>query len=513
MVDRLGVWWIAQDHPDLPAVIEAPSGARTYGELAQRAHRIVHALRDQGLQRGDAVAALLPNDTTIIEWWLACQEAGWRYVLLNTHLSADEIHGVLEGSESKALIGHEQFSDVMRDLAGRTSLSAITAVGNIGGIASEEEFLDGFPSDAPENRAAGQLYPFSSGTTGKPKGIRRPGAQGDPWERASAEAVFGKAFAFEPMSGVHLCAAGMHHGGAHAFYMGALNSGQALVILPRFDPEAVLAAIDAHHVTTAYMVPTMFHRLLELPEATKRRYDLSSLEVVAHGAAPCPRTVKQRMMDWWGPVIWETYGGMEGAATIAKPHRWIEKPGTVGRSVRGVTIEILDDDGEPVPSGEVGHIFLDMGARTFEYVDDNSQVDPDRTEEVHRGTRFTLGDMGYLDEDGYLFISDRAKDMIITGGVNVYPLEIEEFLGDHPSVADCAVIGLPDDEWGEVVTALVVPTDEAAPSDALGEELIAYCRESLAAYKCPKTVRFRESLPRTDTGKLFKRHLRAEYAT
>jgi len=512
VTDRLGVWWIAEDRPDLPAVVEAPSGPRTFGELTGRAHRIVHALRAAGLRLGDSVAALLPNDTTIIEWWLACQEAGWRYVLLNTHLSADEIAGVLAGSETRALIGHEQFTEVMCELSERSGLAATAVVGTVDGMVSEEQLLDGFTNDPPEKRAVGQLYPFSSGTTGKPKGIRRPDAQGDPSERANAEAVFGKAFAFEPLSGVHLCSAGMHHGGAHAFYMGALNAGQALVILPRFDPEAVLAAIETHRVTTAYMVPTMFHRLLDLPEETKRRYDVSTLEVVAHGAAPCPKTVKQRMMDWWGPVIWETYGGMEGAATIAKPHRWLEKPGTVGRSVRGVTIEILDDDGNPLPPGEVGHIFLDMGRRTFEYVGDDAQPDPDRTDEVHRGTRFTLGDIGYLDDDGYLFISDRAKDMIITGGVNVYPLEVEEVLGDHPSVGDCAVIGLPDEEWGEIVTALVVPVDGVEPTEELADALVAYCRENLAAYKCPKAVRFRDSLPRTDTGKLFKRHLRAEYA-
>ncbi len=308
------------------------------------------------------------------------------------------------------------------------------------------------------------------------------------------------------MQGVHLVSAGMHHGGCQSFYNGALNTGQALAIMGKFDPERTLELIERHRVTTAYMVPTQFVRLLRLPAEVKARYDTSSLEVVVHSAAPCPIDVKQQMMDWWGPVIWETYGGMEGAAAIAKPHRWLERPGTVGRAVRGMKLKILDDDGNELAAGTTGNVFLEPEAPTFEYLDD-----PTLTASVHRGRAFTLGDVGYLDDDGYLFLRDRAKDMIISGGVNIYPAEVEAVLTSHPAVRDVAVIGVPDSEWGESVKAVVELTNGTQPSDELAQELIDFCRERLAHYKCPRSVDFSAALPRTETGKLYKRIVRDEY--
>ena len=273
----------------------------------------------------------------------------------------------------------------------------------------------------------------------------------DPSAATDAMKSFGHAFQFQPFTGVHLVSAGMHHGGCQGFYNGALNVGQALAILGKFDPEETLAAIERHRVTTAYMVPTQFVRMLRLPQEVRDRYDVSSLEVVVHSAAPCPLEVKKQMMDWWGPVIWETYGGMEGAATIAKPYRWLEKPGTVGRSVAGMKVKILDEDGNELPRGDIGHVYLESerGA-TFTY-----KGDPELTASVSKGKAFTLGDVGYMDEDGYLFINDRAKDMIISGGVNIYPAEVEGVLSEHPAVGDVAVIGVPDTEWGEQVKAIV----------------------------------------------------------
>ncbi|MEE2662875.1 MAG: AMP-binding protein [Myxococcota bacterium] len=509
MAQRLGVWCIAEDHPEAPAILASPSGSRSFGELVGQAHRIVHALRAAGLRRGDAVAVLLPNDLHIVEWSLACEESGFYFVMLNPHLSAKEIAGVLDASGAAVLVGHELHAAAMSELVGNPGLLAILAIGEIPGVMSVEEFLAPHPTTLPDDRSPGQQFSFSSGTTGRPKGVRRSLPEGDPSQRANEAAIFGRAFGFAPRIGCHLVSAGMHHGGCRTFYIGALNIGQALVILPKFDAESVLRVIQEHRVTTAYMVPTMFHRLLQLPEETRARHDLSSLEVVAHSAAPCPRVIKQRMMDWWGPVIWETYGGMEGAATIAKPHRWLEKPGTVGRSVRGVTVRILDEDGNALPPDRVGQVYIDMGSRSFEYTGARSE-----TEKIFSGTGFTIGDMGYLDEDGYLFISDRAKDMIITGGVNVYPAEVEAVLVEHSAVADVAVIGIPDDEWGEQVKAVVELAAGAiqdAERETLGRELIAFCRERLASYKCPRSVDFRDALPRSDTGKLFKRRLRDEY--
>jgi long-chain acyl-CoA synthetase len=238
----------------------------------------------------------------------------------------------------------------------------------------------------------------------------------------------------------------------------------------------------------------------------KQAHDVSSLEVVVHSAAPCPVEVKKQMMDWWGPVIWETYGGMEGAAAIAKPHHWLAHPGTVGRAIRGVTLKILDDDGNELGVGETGNVFLQPERPTFEY-----RGDPKLTASVHRGSAFTLGDMGFLDADGFLFLRDRAKDMIISGGVNIYPAEVEARLSEHPAVADVAVIGLPDAEWGESVKAIVQLELAFEPTEGLRRELIAHCKAGLAKFKIPRSVDFRDELPRTETGKLYKRLLVDEY--
>jgi long-chain acyl-CoA synthetase len=299
----------------------------------------------------------------------------------------------------------------------------------------------------------------------------------------------------------------MHHGGCQSFYLGALNVGQALAIMGRFDAEQTLAMIEKHLVTTAYMVPTQFVRMLKLPPKVRNRYDLSSLKSVVHSAAPCPLQVKKDMMSWWGPVLWETYGGTEGAATIAKPHRWLEKPGTVGRTVRGMRVRILDEGGNELPANQIGNVYIErVDGERFEY-----RNDPELTASVFRGGAFTIGDVGYLDDGGDLFICDRAKDMIISGGVNIYPAEVEGVLSSHPAVADAAVIGIPDPEWGEQVKAVVQVVDGTEPTTELAEEIVAFCRARLAGFKCPRSVDFESQLPRTETGKLLKRNIRDRY--
>jgi long-chain acyl-CoA synthetase len=302
-----------------------------------------------------------------------------------------------------------------------------------------------------------------------------------------------------------LVSTGMFHGGSHSYYMGGLHVGHGLVIMAKFDAEESLRLIEKHRVRTGYMVPTQFHRLLRLPPEVRAKYDVSSLHSIVHSAAPCPRPVKEQMMAWWGPVIWETYGGMEGAATIAKPHRWLEKPGTVGRALKGVRLFILDDDGNELPPGQVGHIYMDNGVG-FSYHDD-----PDQTKSAYKGQRFSLGDMGYLDDDGYLFISDRAKDMIITGGTNVYPAEIEAVLLANPKVHEAAVVGVPDPDWGESIVAFIMPSTGVEAGPALAEELTAFCRDRLASYKLPRRWEFRTDLARTEAGKLYKRKIRDQY--
>jgi long-chain acyl-CoA synthetase len=507
---RLGVWWIAQDHPEQLAIVDSPTGPPlTFGELTGRAHQLVHALRQVGLEPGDVIVLVLPNDVDIVVWQLATQESGLRYIALNPALSAGEISEIVTHADAQMVVVHARDAEHLQDFHSTVSVShRVSAGGPIEGFLRQEELVAGHGTSPPSRRQLGGLITYSSGTTGRPKAVWRRLSDQDPWDYADRLKSFGQAFQFAPLTGTHLVSAGMHHGGCQGFYQGALNVGQGLVIMGKFDPERALSLMAKHRVATAYMVPTQFVRFLRLPDPVRTQFDLSSLETVVHSAAPCPFEIKKQMLDWWGPVIWETYGGIEGAATIAKPHRWLEKPGTVGRAIRGVRLQILDDAGNDVPVGEVGNIYLEAKGSGFEY-----KGDPELTEAVHHGNAFTLGDMGYLDDDGYLFICDRAKDLIISGGVNIYPAEIEGVLAAHPMVGDVAVIGVPDDEWGEQVKAVVEVTPAGSPSPELSEELLAWCRERLASYKCPRSVEFRAELPRTDGGKLSKRDLREQYWT
>ena len=502
---RLGFWWIAEDEPDRPAIVESPDGPRTYGELAGDAHQLVHLFRSLGVDSGDAVGVLADNGNTLIEVSLACQESGLHFIPLNAHLTAHELAEIMVHSAARVLVIGERFAPLLEDLDTATPNLRVLVVGTIPGTPSLAKARVAFPRMAPDDRRPGGLFVYTSGTTGKPKGIRRPIPDGDVGQVANDGAVFARAFDFRPFDGPMLVSTGMFHGGSHSYYMGGLHVGQGLVIMAKFDPQETLRLIERHHVRTGYMVPTQFHRLLRLPDEVRARYDVSSLHAIVHSAAPCPRPVKEQMMAWWGPVVWETYGGMEGAATIAKPNRWLEKPGTVGRAVRGVRLFILDDDGNELGAGQVGNIYMENGVG-FSYHDD-----PDQTQTAYKGKRFSLGDIGHLDDDGYLFISDRAKDMIITGGTNVYPAEIEATLLTHPNVHDAAVIGVPDPDWGESIVAIVQPNAGVEGSADLIAELTTFAKARLASYKVPRSWEFRSDLPRTEAGKLYKRKIRDEY--
>lgn len=506
---RLGVWYIAEEHPDLPAVVASPSGFTcTYGELAVEAHRRANVLRAAGLERGEIIALAFGNGVDTVVWQLACQEIGVYFVMLNPALSSAEVRSIMDHAGAAAVVLHHQYASRAEDLDGnKTARIRLSVGGDVVGFEASEPLIAAAPSTPPADRSAGVMMVYTSGTTAKPKGIWRPLPNIDPSDVADMQKIFGHAFRMTPLSGVHLVSAGMYHGGCMAYYMGALNVGQALAIMEKFDAERTLQLIDRHRVTTAYMVPTQFVRLLKLPDDVKAKYDVSSLEVVVHSAAPCPRDVKSKLFEWWGPVIWETYGGTEGAATIAKPHHWLAKPGTVGRPTKGVTVTIRDGEGKALPPNNVGNVYIESaGGRQFKYLGDDAA-----TESVYRGSAFTLGDLGYLDEDGFLFISDRVKDMVISGGVNIYPAEVEGVLSMHPKVHDAAVIGVPDDEWGESVKAVVQLADGVEPTPEVAAELIQHCQQHLAHYKCPRTVDFRTEMPRTEAGKLYKRQIRDEY--
>jgi len=348
---------------------------------------------------------------------------------------------------------------------------------------------------------------YTSGTTGRPKGVRRPLAPYDPDSVCSMFAMFLAMFGVAPgENNVHLTGSPLYHTAVLMFTGSSLHYGHTVALMDKWTPESCLEVIQAQRVTTTHMVPTQFHRLLALPDEVKARYNVSSLRHVIHAAAPCPVDVKRRMLQWWGPVIYEYYAASEGGGTLVTPDEWLQYPGTVGRAWPTAEIRILDEDGKDCPAGQPGTVYMKLGAADFEYHKDKAKTDANR-----RDGFFTVGDVGYLNDAGYLFLCDRKIDMIIAGGVNIYPSEVESALLAHPKVGDVAVFGIPNDDWGEEVKAVIEPAAGVTPSPPLADEILAFCQRTLAKYKCPRSIDFIEALPRDPNGKLYKRKLRDPY--
>ncbi len=511
-LEQLGFWNIAEREPDRSALVLPDGSTWTFGEVRREANRLAHGLRALGLKPGDSIATLLPNDTHAYTTRLAAFQTGLYITPLNHHLTGQEIAYVLGDAEARVLIADERFADTARRAlaeSGTIDSAHCLSIGEIEGFSELAELTRNQPDGDPPERCAGQLMLYTSGTTGRPKGVRRPLPSEDPSDWAAQRAIFARAFGLRPFDGSQLVVGPLYHAGPSVFSWGSLDAGHQQIVTDRFDPEETLRLIETHRVTNTHLVATMFHRLLALPAAVRAGYDVSSLRMVAHSAAPTPIELKRQMMDWWGPIIWETYGGTEGAATICKPHHWLAKPGTVGRPVRDARITILDEEDKPCRPGTPGRIFVEREGPKMEY-----WKDPEKTREIHRGNALTLGDIGYVDEDGFLFLTGRASEAIITGGVNVYPAEVENALMEHPEVVDLAVIGAPDDEWGERIVGIVqtrtLPETDSE-KQALSDELLAFARERLAGFKCPREIHFRSELPREENGKLYRRRLREAF--
>lgn len=501
----------AATRPDAVAYRMASTGEEvTYSELHERANRIANLFRDLGLGPGDHVAFCMENHPWFLSIAWGAHYAGLYYTAISSRLTEEEVAYIVEDCGARVFVTSRAKADVATGIVATTPhVEHRFAVD--GPVPGHEPFLDAVAARSAEDlpgAVEGMDMLYSSGTTGRPKGVKVP-LRGVPL--GTPDPLFllvAGLFGANPDT-VYLSPAPLYHAAPLRFSLQVQRAGGTVVVMEHFDPEQALALIESQRVTFGQFVPTMFVRMLKLPDDVRSRYDVSSIRVAVHAAAPCPVEVKRRMIDWWGPVLHEYYAGTEGNGFVyTGSEDWLAHPGTVGRAITGV-LHIVGDDGADLPPGEAGTIYFESEAE-FSY-----HNDPGKTAESYlRPGLSTLGDVGYLDEDGFLYLTDRKAYMIITGGVNVYPQEAENVLTMHPSVHDVAVFGVPNDDFGEEVKAVVQP--EHMPADdeeaaGLEAELVAYCREHLADVKCPRSVDFREELPRHPTGKLYKRILKDEY--
>ena len=486
----------AADAPDRPA-ITSDTGDRTFAELNGRANALVRALRRRGLRAGSAVALICGNRPEFAEVYFAAHRAGFRLTTVNWHLTATESAVIVEDCEAEALVVDTRFPGLALPSVG----VRLAVGGPLDGYEPYDDAVEAEDTSDIDDPVLGSTMLYTSGTTGRPKGVHRATP---PPNAVAALRLYG----YVPGEDRHLCTGPLYHAAPLAFSLNApLSAGVGTVLMDAWDAEEALRLVEAHGITHTHMVPTMFHRLLSLPDDVRSRHDLSTLRFVLHGAAPCPVSVKARLIEWLGPIVWEYYAATEGVGSFVDSTTWLAHPGTVGKPNPADQVLIGNERAEPLPTGEVGLVWLKAPATgRFAYYKDEA-----KTRSTYVGDRFTLGDMGYLDGEGFLFLTDRSANLIITGGVNVYPAEVDAALLEHPAVADAATIGVPSAEWGEEVKAVVELKPGLAPTAELGDELVTHCRERLAHFKCPRTVDFVDALPRQDNGKIYKGLLRERY--
>ncbi len=500
------------------ASITTPERTTEQDELERRATFAAGGFGAMGLAEGNTVATLLRNDIPCIEASVAAQKVGCYYVPINWHSSPDEVLYVVEDCAADLLIAH---ADLWHEIAGRVPESCHVLIvptptfiadsyripsetcGVPAGMETWDDFIEKSEPRTEADAAPRGAVIYTSGTTGKPKGVKREAM--DPALAARNVGVFRHTYGLAPDVRT-LITTPLYHASPNAFARYAATRGELLVLAPRFDPEQFLATVEKYKINTVTAVPTMFIKLLKLPSETREKYDVSSLRWISHTASACPPEVKQAMIDWLGPILHEVYGGTEvGIAIHCDSEEWLKRPGTVGKCVEGCEMRIYSDEGELLPPGEPGEIYM----RNENYSDFTYINRPEERAKSEKDGFISIGDVGYTDEEGYLYISDRKRDMVIFGGTNIYPAEIESALIQHPGVADCAVIGLPDAEFGEVVAAYVKAAEGAAPSE---DDLRGFLAERIAKFKIPKTFTFLPELPREESGKLMKRKLRDQFA-
>lgn len=495
----------ARRMPDRLAVL-SPSGTLTWNDFNAQANQLVRALRARGLQSGDGVTLLAHNGPEFAVTWAATQRAGMRLTAVNWHQSPELVAYVVDNSDARALIASGRFAAGATEAVAKSDklLAKIAFAGAIEGFEDWSSTLAAESGDDIEDGEPGSTMLYTSGTTGRPKGVYRRTRP----VVSQLTAVCNETAQWNSASDISLITGPLYHAAPLGInFVIPINAGVTALLMDKWDAEETLRLIQQYRATHTHVVPTMMHRMLQLPEATRRKYDVSSMRWIIHGAAPCPVHVKKAMMDWFGPVLYEYYSSTEGGGVFVRPHDWLKKPGTVGKPVPGVEIRLLDTEGNPVEQGQEGLIYVKAPVTgRFEYYKEQGKTDAS-----YRGDWFTLGDMGRLDEDGDLFLTGRTAELIISGGVNIYPVEIDEILIRHPLIADAAVVGVPNEDWGEEIKAVVELKPGIAPTPETTQSILDFAKDHLPGFQRPRTIDYVETLPRNAAGKVLRAQVRAPY--
>jgi len=509
--DDVGFWRLAPRRPDTVGITDPTGSSLSFGEMFDQVNQISHFFSSLGLKMGDTIAVIARNRNETLLTYLAAMQSGLYYTPINYHALVGDIAYILNDSDSLLVVCHPEFLDKATEAADEAGIPANRRIslGDVPGFASMSSLIDGMPTTLPIERPAGQVLQYTSGTTGRPKGVRRKvsGVDADT-ASASLKWVLGMYGINSEKGGCMLMTTPVYHTAGLNISALALHFGISLVLMDNWTPESMLEHVQRFRANMTVVVPTQFVRLLKLPKDIRDSYDVSTLEWAIHGAAPCSPEIKRQMIEWWGPIIFEYYGSTEVGGTFVDSHDWLRYPGTVGKPGPVTKLRILDDDGNELPPGQVGRVFMRQGDDQVEYLHD-----PEKTAKSRVRDMMTVGDIGWVDGEGHLFLVGRTSEVMIVGGVNIYPAEVENVLLEHPLIADACVFGVPNDEYGEEIFAAVVArekglVDGQSRAAELREVVMEHCRMNLAKYKCPRTISFREEIPRDPNGKMYRKKLR-----
>jgi len=511
VADDVGFWRLAPKRRDSVGITDPTGASLTFGEMYDKVNQTSHLFVSLGLKMGDTIAVIARNRNETMITYLAAMQCGLYYTPINYHALVGDIAYILKDSDSLLVVCHPDFADKAAEAADQAGIAANRRIslGEVSGFTPLSSLITSMPASLPTNRPAGQVLQYTSGTTGRPKGVRRKvsGVDADT-ASASLKWVLGMYGINSDKGGCMLMTTPVYHTAGLNISALALHFGISLVLMDNWTPESMLEHVEKFRANMTVVVPTQFVRLLKLPTEVRESFDISSLEWAIHGAAPCSPEIKRQMIEWWGPIIFEYYGSTEVGGTFVNSHDWLKHPGTVGKPGPVTKLRILDDEGNELPAGQVGRVFMRQGDDQVEYLHD-----PEKTAQSRVRDMMTVGDIGWLDEEGYLYLAGRTSEVMIVGGVNIYPAEIENALLEHPAISDACVFGVPHDEYGEEIFAAVVArekgvVDGTPRANELLEVVMEHCRTSLAKYKCPRTISFREEIPRDPNGKMYRKKLR-----